>query len=125
MLEVATKPVHCTVKRKISYNIVMKKIFPLFLLTLFAAACAGNPPAWWNPNNRYGSADGQTVQQAPQKKTIVIKEEDIEPLPDVTYEEVTLTPMPDEEGENSSGAAAGQNQALNPDENLPVPSVLD
>ncbi len=103
----------------------MKKILSLLLLTCFAAACAGSPPTWWNPNNRYGSADGQAAQQAPQQKAAVVKEEDIEPLPDATYEEITLTPMADEEGENISGAAAGQNNALTPDENLPVPSVLD
>ena len=92
---------------------------------MFFSACAGNPPAWWNPQNRYGSADGQTVRPAGQKKTVVVEEEDIEPLPDVTYEEVTLTPMADEEEENKSGAAAGQNDSPTPDEKLPVPSVLD
>ena len=103
----------------------MKKILSFCLLALFMAACAGNPPAWWNPNNRYGAADGTAVQQTPKKQAVPVTDEDIEPLPDAAYEEITLTPMSDEEGENASGAAASQNNALTPDENLPAPSVLD
>ncbi len=103
----------------------MKKFFSFCLLALFAAACAGNPPAWWNPNNRYGAADAASAQPTTKQKAVVVTEEDIDPLPDTTYEELTLTPMPDEEGENASGAAASQNEALTPDGNLPVPSVLD
>ncbi len=89
------------------------------------AACAGNPPTWWNPQNRYGSADETAAQQTPKKQAAPVSDEDIEPLPDAAYEEITLTPMADEEGENVSGAAAGQNNALTADENLPAPSVLD
>ena len=101
----------------------MKKIFPFFVLTSFLCACAGNPPAWWNPNNRYGSVDdtatSAVVQQAPQKPAEPTEEE-MDSLPDTTYEEVTLTPMPDEENENTTGAASAQNE-----ENLPQPSVLE
>ena len=97
----------------------MKKFFPFCLLALFAAACAGNPPAWWNPNNRYGTVDGVQTQPAAQKKAVVVEEEEID-LPDTTYEEVTLTPMPDEENENKTGASSAQNE-----KELPLPSVLD
>ena len=98
----------------------MKKCFSFIFLSSFICACAGNPPAWWNPNNRYGTADGSpAAQPAAPKKILVVQEEEID-LPDMTYEEVTLTPMPDEENENITGASAAQN-----DENLPQPSVLD
>ena len=99
----------------------MKKLLSCLLLTSFLSACSGNPPAWWNPNNRYGTADGQNTQPAADKpaKALVITEEEID-LPDVAYEEVTLTPMPDEENENVTGASSAQN-----DKSLPLPSVLD
>ncbi len=99
----------------------MKKLFSCLLLTSFLSACSGNPPAWWNPNNRYGTADGTPAVQKPaaKPKAVVVTEEEID-LPDTTYEEVTLTPMPDEENENATGASSAQN-----DKNLPAPSVLD
>ena len=102
----------------------MKKFLSFVLLVAFLSACTGNPPAWWNPNNRYGTADAAAAshagQPAPQKQGVVVTEEEIE-LPDTTYEEVTLTPIPDEENENTTGASSAQNE----EKNLPVPSVLD
>lgn len=89
---------------------------------LLLAACAGAPPSWWNPNNRYGSTQTDIsknveVTSKPARKTIIIKEEAMDPLPDVSYEEETLTPLPDAAPEQIPAAA---------DENtLPAPSVLD
>ncbi|MBR2081582.1 MAG: membrane lipoprotein lipid attachment site-containing protein [Elusimicrobiaceae bacterium] len=110
----------------------MKKTVSLILLTVALTACAGNPPAWWNPNNRYGTVEENgtvrnTGSKVPAAKTrsVVIKEETIEPLPDSSYEEVTLTPMPDEDDENTTGVSASQNEELTPDNVLPVPSVLE
>ena len=99
----------------------MKKILSFCLFTLFLSACAGNPPAWWNPNNRYGTVGEETLPVAPAKQAVVVEEEELESVPDTTYEEVTLTPMTDEENENETGASSAQNE----DDNLPAPSVLE
>ncbi len=103
----------------------MKTIY-MICAAVLVSACAGNPPAWWNPAGKYDnmSAGKQTAQPAT-KKVIVIQEEALEPLPDNSYEEITLTPMPDEDNEDASGLAASQNEDLAPDDLLPLPSVLD
>lgn len=100
----------------------MQKLCTCLFATLLLAACAGAPPSWWNPNNRYGTTQTDTSKKAqapsnPASKTIVIKEETIDPLPDASYEEETLTPLPDANPEQTPASA---------DENtLPAPSVLD
>lgn len=102
----------------------MKQIFSFLVLILLLSACAGNPPAWWNPNNRYGSVDDAStavVVQPAEPKQEEPAEQEMDSLPDTTYEEVTLTPMPDEENENATGASSAQSK----DENTLVPSVLD
>lgn len=97
----------------------------------FLGACAGNPPAWWNPNNRYGAAEQTSALTTPKKqvsqdnRSVVVTEENIDPILDDSYEEITLTPMPDEDRENATGVAASQNEELLPDGVLPVPSVLN
>ena len=107
----------------------MKRILCFLVLTGFVAACAGNPPAWWNPTNRYGTAEtsGQSAQtQTPlaQKDTPAVPaEESIDPLPDSSYEEEVIAPMPDEDDENDSGVSSSQNQELDPQELFP--SVLE
>lgn len=89
---------------------------------LLLAACAGAPPSWWNPNNRYGSTQTDPSKKAeapskPERKTIIIKEEAMDPLPDASYEEEAIAPLPDAAPEQIPAAA---------DENtLPAPSVLD
>ena len=91
----------------------MKRFFYILAGAVCLTACTTNPPAWWNPGNRYG----QSVQPAaeankPIRATApVIKEEDLETLPDNSYEE-ELIEIPVEEYTPS------------PDE-LPAPSVLD
>ena len=103
----------------------MKRIFLFALCVLFLGACAGNPPAWWNPGNRYGTTQG-TVKSTPAQRAKPVVEEETLEVVDESYEEITLTPMPDEDEENASGAAASQNEALLPDgDPLPLPSVLD
>ena len=37
----------------------MKKIVGMCLFSLLVAACAGNPPAWWNPGNKYSPENKQ------------------------------------------------------------------
>lgn len=116
----------------------MKKNLFLFLaLGLLSAACAGNPPAWWNPSNAYssGSSSARPVQTpsagnitlaAPaQEETFIPQEETISTaLPDESYEEMILTPLQDEETENASGESSAQSS---PSETglLPPPSVLE
>lgn len=106
------------------------------------AACAGNPPQWWNPSGAYGnegSADSpaagstpSSVRPAPVQETPVVQEENIASfIPDDSYEEMILTPMQDEETEEpAQGANASSNtmditpSAPDASSELPVPSVL-
>lgn len=93
------------------------------------SACAGNPPAWWNPDNRYGGtgdrpAAAASKQAGTARKTAVVTEQTIEALPDDSYEEITLTPMPDEDEETQAGVAQPA-EPVSTDDSLPLPSVLD
>ena len=106
------------------YNISMKRIFLFALCVLFLGACAGNPPAWWNPGNRYGTAEVTTPAPqpaAPVRKAVPPTEEEMEPLPDNSYEEEVIAPLPEEE--DMPAEVPVQEPAL--DEALPTPSVLD
>ena len=98
----------------------------MFLCSAVLAACAGNPPQWWNPGNRYGATEQTTAAQtAAQRTEPTPKEEKLE-LRDESYEEIVLTPMPDEDGENATGVSASQNKELLPaGDTLPAPSVLE
>lgn len=113
----------------------MKKI--LFLMTAFLLqACSGMPPAWWNPGNTYSSTSRQAVsEEKPRQRVItpsqvgqIPTEENIS-VQDESFEEMILTPLQDEETENASGEASAQSvpqeQDEEPDEPLPLPSVLD
>lgn len=99
----------------------MKHFFPIVALCACLAACAGNPPEWWNPGNRYGQT--QQAGTVSQKTTPVVAQEEVmDPLPDNSYEEEVLAPLPEEE--EVSVSAQGQIEpAL--DNGLPVPSVLE
>ena len=115
-----------------------KTVFSLAVFSLLAAACAGNPPAWWNPGNAYssGSRSVRPVQQAassgniavsaPAQEEMVIPQEEAisTPLPDESYEEMILTPLQDEETENASGESSAQS-APSETGQLPPPSVLE
>ena len=116
----------------------MKKNLFLFLaLGLLSAACAGNPPAWWNPGNAYSSgsrsvrpvqaaSSGNIEVSAPAQDEAVIPQEEAisTPLPDESYEEMILTPLQDEETENASGESSAQS-APSETGQLPPPSVLE
>jgi len=102
----------------------MKYIIPFCLLVCFLSACAGNPPAWWNPNNRYGVAENQPAQKtkAATKKQVVVREETIDTFTDVSYEEEILAPLPEEE----EPAVSAENSVPEKDSgSLPSPSVLE
>ena len=103
----------------------MKKVF-IFLPVLFLVACAGNPPEWWNPSGRYNQAASQstpTVKQSVPRTQPVVKEETIDPLPDNSYEEEVLTPLPEEE--DTPAAKVVTEPALDGNKGLPAPSVLE
>jgi len=103
-------------------------------MSLFLAACAGNPPAWWNPRNLQAgqtpaSATARTTSAAnrtvPAKQaTVQADREEIIALPDEGYEEMALTPLQDEEQENESGESSAQVTEEAEEPSL-VPSVLD
>ena len=105
----------------------MKRIFAIVLASACLAACAGNPPAWWNPGNRYGQADevsSQTATPAPSVKKPaepVVSEVALDPLPDNSYEEENIAPLPEEE--DTPAPALVTEPAL--DSMLPAPSVLE
>lgn len=90
---------------------------------LWLAACAGMPPAWWNP--RATTAE-KTPAAVAQKNPVADNPVELNiSLQDETYEEMTLTPLQDEEEENSSGEASAQSVVPPEDEDaLPAPSIL-
>lgn len=99
----------------------MKYIGLVCLSVFLFAACAGNPPAWWNPNDRYGTAENQPQKPIVKKKT-VIQEETIDAVTDTFYEEETIPVLAEEEepaaGVEEPAGTDGQN-------GLPKPSVLE
>lgn len=107
----------------------MKNILAVFLGSVLFVACAGNPPQWWNPGNRYGTPEQTPAVQTPAQRAMPAPKEEKLELRDESYEEITLTPMPDEDGENATGASASQNKELLPagdtTTTLPAPSVLE
>ena len=107
----------------------MKHLVKIWLLAICLSACAGNPPAWWNPGNIYSPENRQhtvapaAASPAAQPLTQPPAEETLN-LPDEDFEEMPLTPLQDEEEENDSGDSSAQSL---PDleDLLPPPSILD
>lgn len=110
----------------------MKQILCVCLMALFAVACSGNPPAWWNPNNHYGTANQPkktVVKKDSSQRTPVIREEKIELFEDISYEEV-IAPLPEEEEisaqvEDDIAAQTEKFAAQEDATALPRPSVLE
>ncbi len=114
----------------------------MFFSLGLTAACAGNPPQWWNPSGAYGNeasavshSAGSTPPSAPPapvQEMPVVQEENIASfIPDDSYEEMILTPMQDEETEEPAGGEDASSNTMDitpsaPDASseLPVPSVL-
>ena len=70
-------------------------------------ACAGNPPAWWNPSGAYGVQTGTTLPQKTTPRATVsavmtpVEEEPMEQsfeVADDAYEEMRLAPLPETDG---------------------------
>ncbi len=94
---------------------------------LLLVACAGNPPAWWNPSGRYGQTQtkeqtASAAKQTPGRRVPIVKEEKIDPLPDSSYEEEVLPPIPEDEDTPAVDPVA--EPALD-GAALPAPSVLE
>lgn len=93
----------------------MKKILFLMPAVLLFCACAGMPPAWWNPGNTYSSTSRQEVSDE-KPRGRVITPSAVEQMPteenisvqDESFEEMLLTPLQDEETENATGGASAQ-----------------
>ncbi len=114
----------------------MKKILFLMPAVLLFCACAGMPPAWWNPGNTYSSTSRQEVSdEKPRQRVITpsavgqIPAEENIAVQDESFEEMILTPLQDEETENATGEASAQSVPQEPepefDGALPPPSVLE
>ena len=102
----------------------MKKLLSILAVGVLFAACAGNPPAWWNPGNRYGKAeqtDNATSAKPAKRMDPVVKEIAIDPLPDNSYEEEVIAPLPEEEDMPADTPVT--EPAL--DDVLPAPSILE
>jgi len=111
----------------------MKKILVLMSLAVCLGACSGMPPAWWNPGNTYSSTSRQSVSdEKPRERVITPSAIDESQIPaeesisvaDESYEEMMLTPLQDEETEESTGEASSQSVPQERGE-LPPPSVLE
>lgn len=135
----------------------MKNFFVLSIIfcAFFLAACAGTPPAWWNPSGTYNSSHKQSTSQqvrAVPSGSVRVKteeetpaEQDIDPTED-DYEEIALSPIDEqaeakrlaEQSADTLPATSGQVQVpvdrsspapvkdnLPQDEELPLPSVLE
>ncbi|MBR2865779.1 MAG: hypothetical protein IKC13_05870 [Elusimicrobiaceae bacterium] len=109
----------------------MKKSFPFVFI--FLTACAGTPPAWWNPSGAYGGdqAVSRPQKAAPARVAVPesqpVEEEPIEQHFEPAfeeYEEMRLTPLPETDGEQEGGLAVEQTpqsptQSQTQEEDLP------
>ena len=109
----------------------MRKILFLTPVSLLLCACAGMPPAWWNPGNTYSSTSRQTVSDEKPRERVITPSA-IEQMPteeniaaqDESFEEMILTPLQDEETENDTGESSAQSVPQGGNM-LPPPSVLE
>ena len=120
------------------------RIYSLIAVVFLMSACAGNPPAWWNPSGTYGNTQQQTQTSRSGSSKISQEDEtpveqDIEPALD-GYEEMTLAPIEQQTPVPSAEELAGETLAdtseqaqvpvptgkevLPEDGSLPEPSVL-
>lgn len=110
----------------------MKKLLLLAPAAFLVCACAGMPPAWWNPGNTYSSTSRQTVSDEKPRERVIAPSA-IEQLPaeekisvqDESFEEMILTPLQDEETENETGESSAQSVPQSSGPGLPPPSVLE
>ena len=107
----------------------MKKTVLFILVSTFVTACAGNPPAWWNPRNVQPGQTSATQNKAANsvrpatsaQVPVNMYAEELISVPDEGYEEMQLTPLQDEEQENTTGESAAQVM----EEDSLTPSILE
>ncbi len=85
----------------------MKKYIAFTFCLIILTACAGNPPAWWNPSGRYStpsptSSTVSTPTAIPTISTPAPEEETLLPTVDSDYEEMVLSPVMAQEDTPSS-----------------------
>lgn len=108
----------------------MKRICLLLSIHLCLIACAGNPPAWWNPRNVQPGQSTAKQRAASQTaavsstETANMSSEELISVSQEEYEEMQLTPLQDEEQENTTGETSSQIMQEN-ETDLLLPSVLD
>lgn len=120
----------------------MRFLILLSMCTLIAA-CAGNPPEWWNPTGRAPSATQtgatsaakRTVTRQPASDELMLVEQNIDTAEE-NYEELDLSDkpavVPEEETGKTAATPSKEPQAevspveehLPADGSLPPPSVL-
>ena len=122
------------------------KNYLLLGICVFLAACAGNPPEWWNPTGSYADSSKQkkeATQTAAKSSTVskqsqddlMLVEENIDTAED-DYEELDLSDKPaatteqaaktDTPAKATSSLPAGPiEEHLPADGSLPPPSVLE
>ena len=120
-------------------------------LAVFLSACAGAPPAWWNPSGAYGDAELSAPQPAAVRTSLSqqVSAEEEEPLPleqsiepaQDSYEELNLNPLSGEEtpvaapadlaeqtpapAQEEKPTAPAETEHLPADGSLPFPTVLE
>lgn len=118
---------------------------------VFLSACAGAPPAWWNPSGAYGDAELSAPQPAAVRTSLSqqVSAEEEEPLPleqsiepaQDSYEELNLNPLSGEEtpvaapadlaeqtpapAQEENPTAPAETEHLPADGSLPFPTVLE
>lgn len=128
----------CTAKRYCGNNFMEKsynktmRLFLVLIAALTLGACAGMPPAWWNPSGTAGKQAGNTPAPSVSAEGIVKEadvfpaEQDIEPVAD-SYEEENLSAdeLRQMQAAEADPAPEAAEEAWPEDGSLPPPSVLD
>ncbi len=108
------------------------KIYTLTGVILLLGACAGNPPAWWNPSGSYGTSTGSVRQTQPRRTVssgsskVTVEDEtpaeqDIDPALD-GYEEMNLSPIDEQAEVQRLAAEDAQTATANTSGQVQVPA---
>ena len=118
--EAVTGQAPCIRRRVYNKQFMKKQHISLSMVVgagILLSACAGNPPAWWNPSGIYDSAVvGNTTSQKREQTVVtpvkneIPAEEDIAPAVEA-YEEEKLVPLPTAQEEQTPGATAPEEKS--------------
>ena len=118
------------------------KCFIAFIFVFSLAACAGNPPQWWDPSGIY-QAEAQQTAVKPAKKVVAKQADEIPAEEDIgttleEYEELRLTDTGEvqeishthtdvvsEESKEQADPMYAVDEKLPEDGSLPEPTVLE